>query len=78
MEKETFVCPSNVDAEIRDLEDKFSESLRILGNYVKSKIEGRGMNALTQIMRAEEISHAPRLTFYNHKKGTSKIKSTRC
>jgi hypothetical protein len=73
MEKETFVFPSDVDAEIRDLEDKFSESLRILGNYVKSKIEGRGMNALTQIMRAEEISHAPRLTFYNHEKECQRL-----
>jgi hypothetical protein len=75
MEKETFVFPSDVDAEIRDLEDKFSESLRILGNYVKSKIEGRGMNALTQIMRAEEISHAPRLTFYNHEKELQRLRA---
>ncbi|KAK2381479.1 hypothetical protein QL285_069073 [Trifolium repens] len=73
MEKETFVFPSDVDAEIRDLEDKFSESLRLLGDYVKSKIEGRGMNALTQIMRAEEISHAPRLTFYNHEKECQRL-----
>ncbi|KAK2361926.1 hypothetical protein QL285_087031 [Trifolium repens] len=73
MEQETFVFPSDVDAEIRDLEDKFSESLRLLGNYVKSKIEGRGMNALTQIMSAEEISHAPRLTFYNHEEECQRL-----
>ncbi|WJX95515.1 hypothetical protein P8452_76825 [Trifolium repens] len=33
------------------------------------------MNALTQIMRAEEISHAPRLTFYNHEKELQRLKA---
>ncbi|KAK2443770.1 hypothetical protein QL285_014846 [Trifolium repens] len=66
MEKEVLVFPLDVDAEIRELEYKFSESLRLLGGYVKNKIQGRGMNALNQIMAVEELSHAPRLTNFNH------------
>jgi hypothetical protein len=40
MEKETLVFPSDVDAEIRDMESKFSETLRLLGNHVKERIKG--------------------------------------
>jgi hypothetical protein len=46
MEEEVMVFPSDVDAEIRDLEMKFRESLRVLGGYVKSKIQGKGMSAV--------------------------------
>ncbi|KAK2450788.1 hypothetical protein QL285_009888 [Trifolium repens] len=66
MEKETFVFPSDVDAEIRDLESKFSETLRLLGNHVKEKIKGKGMDAISKIMASANHSHALRLTFYNH------------
>ncbi|KAK2352189.1 hypothetical protein QL285_096503 [Trifolium repens] len=66
MEEEVLIFPSEVDAEIRNLEAKFSESLRLLGGYVKNKIQGRGMNALNQIMDAAEQSHALRITNYNH------------
>jgi uncharacterized protein YwqG len=66
MEEEVLIFPLDVDAEIRELEAKFSESLRLLGGYVKNKIQGRGMNALNQIMDVEEQSHALRLTYYNH------------
>ncbi|KAK2429538.1 hypothetical protein QL285_027967 [Trifolium repens] len=66
MEEEVLIFPSDVDAEIRELEAKFSESLRLLGGYVKNKIQGRGMNALNQIMDDVEQSHALRLTNYNH------------
>ncbi|KAK2396437.1 hypothetical protein QL285_058091 [Trifolium repens] len=41
MEEEAFIFPSDVDAAARDLEDKFVEALRLLGNYVKNKINGR-------------------------------------
>jgi hypothetical protein len=40
---------------------------------VKSKIQGRGMNALTQIMNAVERSHAPRLTFFNHEEECQRL-----
>jgi hypothetical protein len=41
MEEEVLIFPSDVDAEIREMEAKFSESLRLLGEYVKNKIQGR-------------------------------------
>jgi hypothetical protein len=73
MEEEILVFPSDVDAEIRDLEAKFSESLMLLGDYVKSKIQGKGMNALRQIMTFANQSHAPRLTFYNHEEECQRL-----
>ncbi|KAK2352404.1 hypothetical protein QL285_096397 [Trifolium repens] len=66
MEKETLVFPSDVDAEIRDLESKFSETLKLLGDHVKDRIKGKGMDAISHIMASANHSHAPRLTFYNH------------
>jgi hypothetical protein len=66
MEKETLVFPSDVDAEIRDMESKFSETLRLLGNHVKERIKGKGMDAISHIMASANYSQAPRLTFYNH------------
>jgi hypothetical protein len=66
MEKETLVFPSDVDAEIRDMESKFSETLRLLGNHVKERIKGKGMDAISHIMASANCSQAPRLTFYNH------------
>ncbi|KAK2374741.1 hypothetical protein QL285_075682 [Trifolium repens] len=66
MEEEVLIFPSDIDAKIRELEEKFSQSLRLLGGYVKRRIEGRGMEALSQIMNAAERSHALRLTFFNH------------
>jgi hypothetical protein len=66
MEEEILVFPSDVDAEIRDLEDKFSESLRLLGNHIKNKIQGRGMDTIRRIMTFANHSQAPRLTFFNH------------
>ncbi|KAK2375023.1 hypothetical protein QL285_075944 [Trifolium repens] len=66
MEEEVLIFPSDVDAKIRELEQNFSQSLRLLGGYVKRRIAGSGMEALSQIMSAAERSHAPRLTFFNH------------
>ncbi|KAK2395902.1 hypothetical protein QL285_057592 [Trifolium repens] len=66
MEEEVLIFPSDVDAKIGELEQKFSQSLRLLGGYVKRKIEGRGMKVLSQIMSAADRSHALRLTFFNH------------
>jgi hypothetical protein len=55
------------------LEDKFSQSPKLLGDYMKGKIHGRGMNALNQIMHAEEVSHALRLTNYNHEEECQRL-----
>ncbi|KAK2420577.1 hypothetical protein QL285_031288 [Trifolium repens] len=73
MEEEVLIFPSDIDAKIRELEEKFSQSLRLLGGYVKRRIEGRGMEALSQIMSAAERSHAPRLTFYNHEEECQRL-----
>jgi hypothetical protein len=73
MEKETLVFPSDVDAEIRDMESKFSETLRLLGNHVKDWIKGKGMHAISHIMASANHSHAPRLTFYNHEEEQNKL-----
>jgi hypothetical protein len=64
MEEEVLIFPSDIDSKIRELEDKFSQSLKLLGDYMKGKIQGRGMNVLNQIMHAEEVSHALKLTNY--------------
>ncbi|KAK2374582.1 hypothetical protein QL285_075534 [Trifolium repens] len=73
MEEETLIFPSDVDAKIRELEEKFSQSLRLLGGYVKRRIEGRGMEALSQIMSVDERSHALRLTFFNHEEECQRL-----
>ncbi|KAK2383981.1 hypothetical protein QL285_071381 [Trifolium repens] len=73
MEEEVLIFPSDVDAKIRELEQKFSQSLRLLGGYVKRKIEGRGMEVLSQIMSAADRSHALRLTFFNHEEECQRL-----
>ncbi|KAK2380806.1 hypothetical protein QL285_068467 [Trifolium repens] len=73
MEEEVLIFPSDVDAKIRELEQKFSQSLRLLGGYVKRKIEGRGMEVLSQIMSAVDRSHALRLTSFNHEEECQRL-----
>jgi hypothetical protein len=73
MEEEVLIFPSDIDAKIRELEYNFSQSLRLLEGYVKSKIQGRGMNVVTQIMDVAERSHAPRLTFFNHEEECQRL-----
>ncbi|KAK2410595.1 hypothetical protein QL285_045952 [Trifolium repens] len=73
MEEEVLIFPSDIDAKVRELKEKFSQSLRLLGGYVKRRIEGRGMEALSQIMSAAERSHALRLTFFNHEEECQRL-----
>ncbi|KAK2373257.1 hypothetical protein QL285_074305 [Trifolium repens] len=73
MEEEVLIFPSDVDAKIRELEEKSSQSLRLLGGYVKRRIEGRGMEVLSQIMSAADRSHALRLTFFNHEEECQRL-----
>ncbi|KAK2423368.1 hypothetical protein QL285_033824 [Trifolium repens] len=73
MDEETLIFPSDVDAEIREMESIFSQSLRTLGDHVKSKIKGKGMTAVNMIMEEAERSHAPRLTFYNHEEECARL-----
>ncbi|KAK2374568.1 hypothetical protein QL285_075521 [Trifolium repens] len=73
IDEEVLVFPSDVDAEIREMEYLFSQSLRILGNHLKSKIQGRGMTVVTDLFDIAERSRAPRLTFYNHEKELERL-----
>ncbi|KAK2395287.1 hypothetical protein QL285_057032 [Trifolium repens] len=75
MDEEVLVFPSDIDAEIREMEYLFSQSLRILGNHLKSKIQDRGMNAVRELMGIAERSCAPRLTFYNHEKELQRLRA---
>ncbi|WJX45866.1 hypothetical protein P8452_32715 [Trifolium repens] len=73
MDEETLVFPLDVDAEIREMEYLFSQSLRVLGDHVKSKIKGRGMAVVREVMDIAESSHAPRLTLYNHEEELERL-----
>ncbi|KAK2428761.1 hypothetical protein QL285_027256 [Trifolium repens] len=73
MDEETLIFPSDVDAEIREMEYLLSQSLRTLGDHVKSKIKGKGMTAVSMIMDTAERSHVPRLTLYNHEEELSRL-----
>ncbi|KAK2423232.1 hypothetical protein QL285_033697 [Trifolium repens] len=73
MDEETMIFPSDVDAAIREMEYLFSQSLRTLGDHVKSKIKGKRMTAVSMIMDTADRSHAPRLTFYNHEEELARL-----
>jgi hypothetical protein len=74
MTEEVLIFPSDVDAEIRDLERKFSEALKLLGNHVKENIKGRGMDTVRRLFEIVETCQAPRLTFYNHVEEQNRLK----
>ncbi|KAK2354089.1 hypothetical protein QL285_091648 [Trifolium repens] len=75
MDEEVLIFPSDIDAEIREMEYLFSQSLRILGNHLKSKIQDRGMTAVRELMDIAERSCAPRLTFYNHENELQRLEA---
>ncbi|KAK2443941.1 hypothetical protein QL285_015003 [Trifolium repens] len=66
MEEEVLIFPSDFDAEVREMEYLFSQSLRILSTHLKLKVQGKGMAAVRSLFETMEQSSAPRLTFYNH------------
>jgi hypothetical protein len=73
MDEEVLIFPSDIDAEVREMEYMFSQSLRILGTHLKNKIQGRGMAAMRSLFDIVERSRAPRLTFYNHVEEQNKL-----
>ncbi|KAK2395070.1 hypothetical protein QL285_056836 [Trifolium repens] len=73
MDEEVLVFPSDIDAEVRKMEYLFSQSLRILGTHLKSKIHGRGMAAVRNLFDCIERSRAPKLTFYNHEEEQNRL-----
>jgi hydroxylamine reductase (hybrid-cluster protein) len=66
IEEETFIFPSDIYAEVRALKARFGDALEVLGNYLKNKTKGRGMEVLSQVMDYAEKSNPLRLTNYNH------------
>ncbi|KAK2369189.1 hypothetical protein QL285_082338 [Trifolium repens] len=72
-EEEALIFPSDIDADVRELEYLFGKSLRILSTYLKDKIKGRGANTVRELFEIVEKLNAPRLTSYNHVKEQARI-----
>ncbi|KAK2430278.1 NADH:ubiquinone reductase (H(+)-translocating) [Trifolium repens] len=73
MEEEVFIFPSDIDAEVREMEYLFSQSLTILSTHMKSRVQGKGMAAVRSLFEIMEHSNAPRLTLYNHDEEQARI-----
>ncbi|KAK2436597.1 hypothetical protein QL285_021583 [Trifolium repens] len=72
-EEEALIFPSDIDADVRELEYLFGKSLRILSTHLKDKIKGRGANTVRELFEIDEKLNAPRLTSYNHVKEQARI-----
>ncbi|WJX45640.1 hypothetical protein P8452_32505 [Trifolium repens] len=72
-EEEALIFPSDIDANVRELEYLFGKSLRILSTHLKDKIKGRGANTVRELFEIVEKLNAPRLTSYNHVKEQARI-----
>ncbi|WJX94871.1 hypothetical protein P8452_76246 [Trifolium repens] len=72
-EEEALIFPSDIDADVRELEYLFGKSLRILSTHLKDKIKGRGANTVWELFEIVEKLNAPRLTSYNHVKEQARI-----
>ncbi|KAK2369279.1 hypothetical protein QL285_082425 [Trifolium repens] len=72
-EEEALIFPSDIDADVRELEYLFGKSLRILSTHLKDKIKGRGANTVRELFEIVEKLNAPRLTSYNHVKEQARI-----
>ncbi|WJX76760.1 hypothetical protein P8452_60141 [Trifolium repens] len=72
-EEEALIFPSDMDADVRELEYLFGKSLRILSTHLKDKIKGRGANTVQELFEIVEKLNAPRLTSYNHVKEQARI-----
>ncbi|KAK2444456.1 hypothetical protein QL285_015482 [Trifolium repens] len=72
-EEEALIFPSDIDADVRELEYLFGKSLRILSTHLKDKIKGRGANTVRELFEMVEKLNAPRLTFYNHDEEQARI-----
>ncbi|WJX76485.1 hypothetical protein P8452_59899 [Trifolium repens] len=72
-EEEALIFPSDFDADVREMEYLFSQSLQILSTHLKNKTKDRGMNTARELFEIAERSCAPRLTFYNHEKELARL-----
>ncbi|KAK2443313.1 hypothetical protein QL285_014427 [Trifolium repens] len=72
-EEEALIFPSDIDADVRELEYLFGKSLRILITHLKDKIKGKGANTVRELFEIVEKLNAPRLTSFNHDKEQARI-----
>ncbi|KAK2456740.1 hypothetical protein QL285_004081 [Trifolium repens] len=72
-EEEALIFPSDLDADVREIEYLFSQSLQILSTHLKNKTKDRGMNTARELFEIAERSCAPRLTFYNHEEECARL-----
>ncbi|WJX45900.1 NADH:ubiquinone reductase (H(+)-translocating) [Trifolium repens] len=72
-EEEALIFPSDIDADVRELEYLFGKSLKILSTHLKDKIKGRGANTVRELFEIVEKLNAPRLTSYNHDNEQARI-----
>ncbi|KAK2423680.1 hypothetical protein QL285_034119 [Trifolium repens] len=72
-EEEALIFPSDFDADVREMEYLFSQSLQILSTHLKNKTKDRGMNTARELFEFAERSCAPRLTFYNHEEECARL-----
>ncbi|KAK2434301.1 hypothetical protein QL285_019464 [Trifolium repens] len=72
-EEEALIFPSDMDADVRELEYLFGKSLRILSAHLKNKIKGRGANTVQELFETVEKLNAPRLTSFNHEEECQRL-----
>ncbi|KAK2436385.1 hypothetical protein QL285_021383 [Trifolium repens] len=72
-EEEALIFPSDMDADVRELEYLFGKSLRILSTHLKDKIKGRGANTVQELFEVVEKLNAPRLTSFNHEEECQRL-----
>ncbi|KAK2444070.1 hypothetical protein QL285_015125 [Trifolium repens] len=72
-EEEALIFPSDMDADVRELEYLFGKSLRILSTHLKDKINGRGANTVRELFEIAERTCAPRLTSFNHEEECQRL-----
>ncbi|KAK2443911.1 hypothetical protein QL285_014974 [Trifolium repens] len=72
-EEEALIFPSDMDADVRELEYLFGKSLRILSAHLKDKIKGRGANTVQELFETVEKLNAPRLTSFNHEEECQRL-----
>ncbi|KAK2443254.1 hypothetical protein QL285_014374 [Trifolium repens] len=72
-EEEALIFPSDMDADVRELEYLFGKSLRILSTHLKDKIKGRGANTVQALFEIVEKLNAPRLTSFNHEEECQRL-----
>ncbi|KAK2386168.1 hypothetical protein QL285_060090 [Trifolium repens] len=72
-EEEALIFPSDIDADVRELEYLFGKSLRILSTHLKDKIKGRGADTVQELFEIVEKLNAPRLTSFNHEEECQRL-----